>query len=88
MLEKKLEEGRAARKEANKASAKTKKELDKEREAHVKELSAFTSRSRDVMERYRECLRGADADTEFPGECTWKNSWFGSKAKWMLWTSI
>ena len=70
MLEKKLEEGRAARKEANKASAKTKKELDKEREAHEKELNVFTSRSREVMERYHECLCCTGANTEFLGECT------------------
>lgn len=49
---------------------KAKKELDMVREAHEKELEAFTSRSREVMERYRECLLGAGADTEFPVECT------------------
>ena len=65
-----MEEERAARKEADKASAKAKKELDKEPEALEKELDAFTSRYREVTERYYECLRGAGADTEFPGECT------------------
>ena len=69
-LEKKLEEEHAARKEADKASAKAKKDLDKEREAHEKELNVFTSRSREVMERYHECLRGANMDIEFSGECT------------------
>ena len=69
-LEKKLEEERAARKEADKSSTKAKKELDKEPEALEKELDAFTSRYREVTERYYECLRGAGADTEFPGECT------------------
>jgi septal ring factor EnvC (AmiA/AmiB activator) len=69
-LEKKLEEERASQKEADKASAKAKKELDRKREAHEKELNVFTSRSREVMERYRECLRSAGANTEFPGECT------------------
>jgi ATP-dependent Clp protease adapter protein ClpS len=69
-LEKKLEEEWAVRKEADKDSVKAWKELDREREAHEKELNAFTSRSREVMERYRKCLRSAGADMEFPGECT------------------
>jgi outer membrane murein-binding lipoprotein Lpp len=69
-LEKKLEEERTARKKADKASAKTKRELEREQEVHEKELGALTSRSRDVMEHYRKCLRSAGADTEFLGECT------------------
>ena len=69
-LEKKLEKEQAARKEADKASVKAKKELDKEREAHEKELNVFTSRSREVMECYHECLCGTGANTEFLGECT------------------
>ena len=69
-LEKKLEEERATRKEADKAFAKAKKEIDMEREAHEKEQDAFTSCSREVMERYHECLRGANMDIEFSGECT------------------
>lgn len=68
--EKKLVEERAMRKEGDKASAKAKNELDKEHELHEKELDAFTSRSQEVMECYRECLRGAGTDTKFPGECT------------------
>ena len=69
-LEKKLEEVRATRKEANKAFVKAKKEIDKEREAHGREQDAFTSCSQEVMEHYRKCLHGADADIEFLGECT------------------
>ena len=69
-LEKKLEEVRATRKEANKAFVKAKKEIDKEQEAHENEQDAFTSHSRELMERYHECLRGADVDIEFSGECT------------------
>lgn len=66
---------------------KAKRELEKEREAHEKELDAFTSRSREVMECYRECLHDVNADTEFPGECTMDEFMFGSKAKWTPWTA-
>lgn len=69
-MQKKLEEEQATRKEANKASSKAKKELEKEREAHENELGAFASRSHEVMERYSNCLRSAGADTKFPRVCT------------------
>ena len=50
--------------------ANARKEIDKEREAHENEQDAFTSRSQEVMEPYRECLRSADTDIQFLGECT------------------
>lgn len=69
-MEKKLEEEWVTQKEADKASMKARKELNREREVHEKELNAFTSRSQEVTERYHKCLRSVNADTEFPGECT------------------
>ncbi|XP_066347456.1 uncharacterized protein [Miscanthus floridulus] len=68
-LQKKLEEEQAAQKEANRAPSKA-KVLGREREGHEKEMNAFASRSREVMQLYRDCLLGAGTDTEFPEECT------------------
>ena len=65
----KLEEEQAVRKEAEKSASKF-KELEKELKAHEKELNAFVSHSREVMERYHDCLSSMGADTEFPEDCT------------------
>lgn len=69
-MQKKFEEEQVARKEAEKASSKAKKELEKERRFHDKELNAFASRSQEVMERYRGCLCSAGAYTKFAEGCS------------------
>lgn len=66
----KLEEEQVVRKEAKKSASKFKKDLEKELKAHEKELNAFVSHSREVMERYRDCLSSVGVDTEFPPDST------------------